>query len=229
VTVTTVPDSSLAQRADVVLAAPDAREESMVQTRSFTSMFLLAQAFASRLAGEHGTVEALRTLPDTLSSLIERVGDLPREIGADLSLQRFFFLGGGPLYGLAGEAMLKTKEMTLSWSEAYHPLEFRHGPMSVVNDATLVVGFVSDSGLAAERQVLRDMQALGARTLVLTEDTSPFEGSGANYVVELRSGHDTWKRAVLYLPLIQWIAYHRALAKGLDPDHPTNLKAVIEL
>jgi glucosamine 6-phosphate synthetase-like amidotransferase/phosphosugar isomerase protein len=29
--------------------------------------------------------------------------------------------------------------------------------------------------------------------------------------------------------VIQRLAYHRAVAKGLDPDRPTNLKAVVEL
>jgi glucosamine 6-phosphate synthetase-like amidotransferase/phosphosugar isomerase protein len=28
---------------------------------------------------------------------------------------------------------------------------------------------------------------------------------------------------------LQRLAHHRAVAKGLDPDRPTNLKAVVEL
>jgi len=33
----------------------------------------------------------------------------------------------------------------------------------------------------------------------------------------------------MYLPLLQMIAYERSLSKGLDPDNPENLKAVVEL
>ena len=36
-------------------------------------------------------------------------------------------------------------------------------------------------------------------------------------------------RNVLYLPVLQLMAYYRAVAKGLDPDHPRNLSAVIRL
>lgn len=48
-------------------------------------------------------------------------------------------------------------------------------------------------------------------------------------VVSLKTGLDEWDRGAIYLPLIQWIAYYRAQAKGLNPDHPVNLSAVIEL
>jgi fructoselysine-6-P-deglycase FrlB-like protein len=38
-----------------------------------------------------------------------------------------------------------------------------------------------------------------------------------------------WERGALYLPFIHWMDYYRTLAKGLDPDKPTNLTAVVEL
>jgi glucosamine--fructose-6-phosphate aminotransferase (isomerizing) len=228
-TVTCYPESPLAQRADFALAAPDAQERSVAQTRSFTSMFLLTQALAAVLAGDSGRLERLRRLPDVLGGLVDRLGDLPQEWGRALDIERIFFLGGGPLYGLANEAMLKTKEMSLSHSEAYHPLEFRHGPMSLADEHTLVVGLLSDTGLAEELSVLKDMKELGARTLALAEDTSLFAGWQPDHVVELRSGLDEWERGPLYLPIVQRIAYHRALAKGLNPDRPRNLQAVVEL
>lgn len=49
------------------------------------------------------------------------------------------------------------------------------------------------------------------------------------YVVELESGLNEWERGALYLPFIHWMDYYRTLAKGLDPDQPTNLTAVVEL
>lgn len=229
VTITTQPESPLASSADYLLSADAAQEQSVAQTRSFTSMFILSQCLGGILAGDEAVVERLQKLPPALESLIDRSGALAKTLGEDDSLQRFFFLGGGPNYGLACEAMLKTKEMTRSWSEAFHPLEFRHGPMSVVDDHSLVVCFVSDSEQEAEVRVVRDMQKLGARILVLTEDASQADWSGIEYVVELKSGLKEWERGALYLPFIHWMDYYRTLAKGLDPDQPTNLSAVVEL
>ena len=133
IAVTTQPDSTLAKEADFVMAAAQAKENSVAQTRSFTSMFLLSQILSGALANDDTVAERLQALPDALETLLKENKNLLRQIGEDLSINRFFFLGGGPLYGLACEAMLKTKEMTCSWAEAYHPLEFRHGPMSVVD------------------------------------------------------------------------------------------------
>jgi len=229
VSITTHPDSPLAKASDHVLSADAAQELSVAQTCSFTSMFILSQCLAGLLGGDEGLVNRLEKLSPALNDLLERSGDLPCQLGEDESLQRFFFLGGGPYYGLACEAMLKTKEMTRSWAEAFHPLEFRHGPMSVVDDHTLVVCLVSDSEQEAEARVVRDMQKLGARILVLTDDASRMDWSGIEYVVELQSGLNEWERGALYLPFIHWMDYYRTLAKGLDPDQPVNLTAVVEL
>jgi glucosamine--fructose-6-phosphate aminotransferase (isomerizing) len=227
--VTCYPESPLVQQADFALVASDAQERSVAQTRSFTSMVLLTQALAAVLARDEEMLEHLQRLPDVLEDLVARLGDLPQRLGTDPIIERFFFLGGGPLYGLANEAMLKTKEMSLSYAEAYHPLEFRHGPMSMLNRHTLVAGFLSDAGLAEELRVLEEMQRLGARILALVEDASVLTGWQADHVVELRSGLDEWERGPLYPPVIQRLAYHRAVAKGLDPDRPNNLRAVVEL
>jgi glutamine---fructose-6-phosphate transaminase (isomerizing) len=224
------PDSDLVQAADFALLASDAQEASIAQTRSFSSMFLLTQALAGVLAEDEALVASLRKLPSVLTRLVERFGDIPKRLGADLDLERFYFLGGGPLYGLASEAMLKMKEMTLSYSEAYHPLEFRHGPMSMVNDQTLVIGLVSDSGQAETVQVLVDMQDLGAHILALAEDAHLCDPLGdAADVIALQSGVDGLARLPLMLPPLQHLAYHRAIAKGFDPDHPHNLTAVVSL
>jgi glutamine---fructose-6-phosphate transaminase (isomerizing) len=229
VAITCVPQTPLVERAGITLLAPRAQEQSVAQTRSFTSMALLGQALAGLLAGDTARLDRLRHLPAALVDLIARAGDLPRKIGADLGIERFFFLGNGPLYGIACEAMLKTKEMTCSWSEAYHTLEFRHGPMSVVDPSSLVVGLISDSAAKAEIKVLRHMKQLGARTLALAESAGDYDWTGVDQLVELRSGLGEWERGALYLPLIQWIAFYRALAKGLDPDKPVNLTQVIVL
>ncbi len=228
-TVTCYPQSTLAQQADFALVAPDAQEQSIAQTRSFTSMLLLTQALAAVLGRDEGMLERLRRLPGALEDVVDRLGDLPRRLGEDQDIERLFFLGGGPLYGLASEAMLKTKEMSLSYAEAYYPLEFRHGPMSMVNGHTLVVGFLSDTALMEELRVLQDMQGLGACTLALVEDGSAFADWQPDHIVELRSGLEEWERGLLYLPALQRLAYHRAVARGLDPDRPTNLKAVVKL
>lgn len=229
VTITCVPGTPMIEGSDVVLLADDAQEESVAQTRSFSSMAILCQVLVALLADDRSRLHALAPLPRLLDDLLARAGDLPARLGNNLACDRFFYLGSGAFYGFACEAMLKTKEMTVSWSEAYHTLEFRHGPMSVVAPSALVVGMISDTAAEAEIAVLRQMAKLGAQTLAICEQKGALDWSGIDEVLELRSGLDEWQRPVLLLPVIQWLALHRALAKQLDPDNPQNLTQVVVL
>lgn len=229
VTITCVPNTPMIEKADITLLSASAQEISVAQTRSFTSMVLMAQALTAILKGDRARFDSLRALPELLRKLLAQVGDLPEQLGGDLTLDRFFYLGNGAAYGIACEAMLKTKEMTTSWSEAYHVLEFRHGPMSVVASSALVVGILSDSATDAEIAVLRQMKGLGGRTLAFCENRGSHDWSGVDWVIELGSGLDEGQRPVLCLPVIQWLALYRALARGVDPDNPQNLSQVIVL
>lgn len=217
--------SPLVQESDLALVAAEGKEESIVQTRSFTSMLLLAQAGVWVLA--HGEPPD-DTLPAAGDRLLREYQGLAQGLGEDLTLERFFFLGSGPQYGLACEAALKMKEMSLSHAEAFHFMEFRHGPMSLVDRATLVVGLLSERAWDYEVEVLREMRTLGARTLALAEGP----GNGplpADYHAFFASGVPEPLRGVLYIPLLQWMACCRALRKGLNPDLPKHLSAVVVL
>jgi glucosamine--fructose-6-phosphate aminotransferase (isomerizing) len=112
------------------------------------------------------------------------------------------------------------KEMTLTHSEPFHFLEFRHGPMSMVDESTLVVGLLSDSNRVHEAKVLSEMEGLGGTVASLGE-------SEADICFE--SGIPESVHGVLYLPVLQLMAFHRSLAKGLDPDRPAHLTAVVKL
>ena len=229
VAVTCHPDSAVARQADLVLAIPGAREASMAQTRSFAGMLLLCQVAIGQLAGDDGIAARLRVLPGMGRRILDEYDSLAADLGQRMAFHRFFFLGNGPCYGLASEAMLKMKEMSLSDSEAYHTLEFRHGPKSMVDPETVVVGLLSDEARAQESTVLAEMRGLGAQLLVLDDQDQMADSVSEAYRVQLASGLPTADRLVLYLPVLQLLAYHRSMAKGLNPDEPRNLTAVVTL
>jgi len=112
------------------------------------------------------------------------------------------------------------KEMSLTHSEAFHFLEFRHGPKSMVNQNTLVVGLVSEANAKYEIAVLEDVRALGAEIIAMGEH---------NAEVSFNSGLEEVMRNILYLPFGQMLAYERSMAKGFDPDRPEHLDQVVRL
>lgn len=221
-TVTCYPDRELAQIADWVLAVPDAQEESIAQTRSFSSMLVSLIWLLKR--GETAPADRLAA---AAQGMIDQYQSLAEQLGSNAELQRFFFLGNGPLYGLASEAMLKMKEMSLSYSEAYHFLEFRHGPMSMADSSALVIGLIGAEHQAQEMRVLEDMRGLGATTLGIM--MTPGTARGMDHVVQVHTDLPALWQGPLYLPFLQLVGYYRSLAKGLNPDRPNNLNAVVVL
>ena len=206
-------DKPLNAFATISLVAPQGQEVSVAQTRSFSAMLVMAEQLASVLSGEpvqsnlydaHG-----RGYVEASLQLAERYVDAGR-------YTRYFCLGSGPRYGIAAEAMLKMKEMSLTSAEPFHVMEFRHGPKSMVDAETVVIGLLSDTAWSAEMAVLEEMRALGATAIAIGGR------SEADVVIE--------KTSLVYLmPVLQWLARQRAVAKGIDPDHPRNLEQVVHL
>ena len=221
-------DSSLSQTADFTLFAREAQEIGLAQTRSFTSMLILTQGFIHTLAGKPLSA-AFRTLPEKGQRLLDQYSDFAQTFGSEMSQKfgRTFFLGGGANYGIACEVMLKMKEMSLTLSEAYHFMEFRHGPMSMANPETLIVGLVSEAAFDYEAAVLAEMRQKGATVLAITPRTLPTES--ADHQVILPEGLTDLERLPLYLPVLHRMIYAHTVRKGLNPDLPNNLTAVINL
>jgi len=220
VAITNYGDQPLAGLADVALVIKKGQEQSVAQTRSFTSMFVTAAALCLLAGGRETEYQSMRQLPAAGGKLMAEYDVLAQKFGANLAFDRFYFLGSGTRYGLACEANLKMKEMSLTHSEPFHFLEFRHGPMSMVTENAVIVGLVSEKNFHYEQAVLNEMQALGGNILALGEN---------GLDVRFNSGIPEAGRTILFLPVLQLMAFYRSLAKGLNPDYPKNLAGVVKL
>ncbi len=220
--------SALAVASDQTIEVAQGREESFAQTRSFAAMLMASQALAALVAGDVPLAGQLAALPGLAEGIIARSTPLARRFGADESIRRITYLGSGPLYGLASEATVKMKEMSLSPAEPYHFMEFRHGPMSLVDGEHLVVALLSEGMREYELSVLQDLRTRGARIVVVGNNLG---GAASAYDGALDLGTRLSERAcpVLYLPFLQLLAYYRAMGRGLNPDRPRNVTMAIKL
>jgi glucosamine--fructose-6-phosphate aminotransferase (isomerizing) len=126
---------------------------------------------------------------------------------------------------MACEATLKMKEMSITHSEAFHFLEFRHGPKALVDEHTMVVGLMGAEHFHHEAAVITEMAEMGAKTVTI----APGKDNAGHVTVHLPDNLPAWTMPVLYLPVLQSMAYARSMDKGLDPDNPRNLSAVVFL
>ncbi|MFJ3658587.1 SIS domain-containing protein [Streptomyces nigra] len=178
--ITADPDTPVITVADDVVVLDYADERSVVQTRFATTALTLLRAHLGRHP-ETAVADARTALAD----------DLPE--GLVVSSQ-FTFLGRGWTVGLANEAALKMREASLSWTEAYPAMEYRHGPISVTTTGTATWMFgEAPEGLAEQ------VRATGAHWI---------EGRLDPLAELVRA---------------QRLAVAVAAARGLDPDRPRHL------
>jgi glucosamine--fructose-6-phosphate aminotransferase (isomerizing) len=219
--------SSLHSLADVAVSIPNATEQSMAQTRSFSAMLIETLGAIAHGARRPDMAAELAGLPDQAQTLIRRAYAPIRDLAAR-GFRQVYVLGSGARHGLANEGALKMKEMSLTAAEPFHFLEFRHGPQSMADRETLVIGLVSAGACGAETQVLREMRALGAGVLAITP--RPIGGDDPAYVeMAIDPALSEFAALPCYMPPLQLAAYHQAMRKGVDCDAPRNLKHYIEL
>ena len=216
--------SELDEVADVTILSPEGSEESVVMTKSYSSMLVAFEYLANLVATGDESTATLDGLATESQSVLDQAEPIAEELGRQTDLEKSFFLGTGEYYGLALEGMLKFEEMTLSWTKAYPSLEFRHGPQSIAGEDTLVTMLVPERRADLHRGLIEDIGDLGAtRFLIGTESALDGLEAEARITVPQRDVGQT----ALHAPPLQYLAYYRAVARGLNPDRPKNLSQVV--
>lgn len=208
------------------LYIPGIQENSIVMTSSFSVMLYAAMFFAAAMAGNSQVLEQLDRLPEDAGANMAGFSAKMKPLAeASTGMKVFIGLGSGIHYGLAGEASIKVKEMTLTPSECYYSLEYRHGPISIADERTVVAYYVSENTCEEDAKLIGELKALGARIIALGCVTEEIQKTAD---VSFRSALcECASLPELIIPL-QYFGAYLAIARGLDPDAPKNLsKAII--
>jgi glucosamine--fructose-6-phosphate aminotransferase (isomerizing) len=220
---------ALEKLVSLTITLPAADEKSTVMTRSFTSMLLTLQSLASLLGKKSEDSDALGSISEVTKRVLQTLPDRIRDFAARHQFVDYVCLGQGPFYGLACEYALKVTEMSVSCAQAFHTLEFRHGPKSIVGPETLLVFLLSERGCAAESDVLEEMKSLGGTTMVVANRANERVTAAADILVELSVDGPELVRLAPSLVPGQLLGLYTGLKKGLDPDSPRNLSRAVIL
>ena len=222
-------ESRLSKKVSYRFIIEEAIEKSVVTTKSFSGMLLIAQLFAALKAEDRKYQVELSKLPKICAGNIKKYNDYIKNIANNSELKAFVFLGSGPLYGIACEGMLKMKEMALVPSDAFHTLEYRHGPKSIVKKNILITQFISDTARKEEISLLKEVKELGGTTFVICDKADNSISEYADYLVETKTGLDEYARSVAFIPFVQLLGYYKAVSQGIDTDKPRHLTHYVEL
>lgn len=232
IAIVNVVGSSIAREADCTLYTWAGPEIAVATTKAYSTQ--LAACYL--LATEFGRVR--NTLPEgDYERLVAELEALPEKIEKTLSdkerIQWFaskyanardaFFIGRGLDYAVALEGSLKFKEISYIHSEAFAAGEMKHGPISLIEQGSLVVGVLTQPDLY-EKSVSNMVEAKsrGAFLMGLTAYGNYSMEDTAGFTVYVPKTDPHFATSLSVIPL-QLLAYYVSCAKGLDVDKPRNL------
>ena len=210
----------------------EVNDRGLAMTSSFSNMVIVAQALAHfrSLSSYRPLVESLST---SASTLLPRAMSVCERI-VDDGFSKVCFLGTGTLKGAAIESALKVLELTsgrvIGLSESF--LGLRHGPLSAIDEDTLVVGFLSgdERRRGFEIDLLEEIcdKKLTAKCLVVTPTSS---ANGLAFLKNVLSFELSDPRSDVYLPPLfvlvgQCLGLFASLREGLRPDEPSPKGAI---
>src|SRR5580704_15079672 len=227
--ITCAQESPLEAVCDTTIVLRAADEKSTVMTRSFTSMLLSLQYLAARRCGNDLFVQSLSEMAEQFSEHIPPLAEEIESFVRKTIVDDYIFLGQGPFHGIAREAALKVMEMSCSYSQIFHALEFRHGPKAIVSPRTCLMFFISQSGQQAEIEVLQEMKELGGVTIAVCNNSNQKIHAASDLVLEMNLPENELVLLAPYIVPGQLLGFFTGVAKGLNPDQPKNLTRVVVL
>jgi len=228
--------SQIPRESDAVLYTHAGPEIGVAATKTFLAQVAACYLVGLALAQARGTKSpdevanefaALSRMPEAVAntlSLMQPVRELAQSIAQSKAV---LFLGRHIGYPVALEGALKLKELAYMHAEGFAAGELKHGAIALIEEGLPVVVTVPS---LKSRPVLhakmvsniREIQARGARTIIVAEEFDDTVAPFADYLIELPRVPDLFQPLVATIPM-QIIASEIARSRGYDIDKPRNL------
>ena len=224
--------SSIARASDTGIYIHVGPEIGVASTKAFTGQVTVLTLFALALGHEMGVIsqklyeehiEELACIPEKIKQILEH-NDYIRDLARTLTYARnTLYMGRGMNYPVALEGALKLKEISYIHAEGYPAAEMKHGPIALVDENMPVVFVATHHRLY--KKIISNIQEVIARNgriiAIVTEGDQEVKAL-SSFVIEIPETLETLVPLLSVIPL-QLIAYHVAVAKGLNVDQPRNL------
>ena len=229
--------AQIPRESDAVLYTHAGPEVGVAATKTFTAQVVacylvglaLAQTFGTKYADEVAREYAeLESSTAAVQRVLDAVVEPTRALARDLaSSKAVLFLGRHVGFPVALEGALKLKELAYMHAEGFAAGELKHGPIALIEqDLPVVVVMPSPKGRAILHQKLlsniREVQARGARTIVVAEEGDETVRPFAEHLIEVPAVSTLLQPLVSSVPL-QVFAAEVARTRGYDVDKPRNL------
>ena len=211
------------------LAGP---EISVATTKAYSAQLIAGYCLSMEFGHVRGQVDQeaydemlaeLETIPDKITKILEDRERIQWFASKQVAAQNIFFIGRGIDYAISMEGSLKLKEISYIHSEAYAAGELKHGTISLIEDGTLVIGVLTQSGLYEKTlSNMVECKSRGAYLMGLTSYGHYNIEDTADFTIYVPKTDEHFAASLAVVPL-QLLGYYVSVAKGLDVDKPRNL------
>jgi glucosamine--fructose-6-phosphate aminotransferase (isomerizing) len=231
--------STLMFGADTYIPMACGYEVSVPATKTYYSQNIIFAYLAARLGERNGTLDPseakslIKTLSDDLPRLtqdtIDRTGIQAKELARTLvDVKDMYCLGYGFTDGVAQEGALKIKEIVYNHCEGMYSSEFKHGPLSIVQDGYPVIFITTreDSWMVINH--LSEVRVRGGRTIIVGEyedKLKHYVDSDLDYMAVPIS--NLFLNPILDVIPLQLLSYFLSVDLGINPDLPRNLSKTL--
>ncbi len=225
--------SSIARDADDVLYTLAGFEIAVASTKAFSAQVVAMYLITLHIAQELGKIDdktfaeikcAMDKLPSQINDILTKaVPAIRKFVNKYITSKNVFYIGRGLDYVVGMEGSLKLKEIAYLHSEPYAAGELKHGPIALIEEATLVVGVVTQEALFDKtKSNIKEVKARGAKVLAIAMEGNRSIEEVADDVIYIPRTHWMLTSLLANIPQ-QLFAYYMALGLGLDIDKPRNL------
>ena len=227
-----VVGSSIAREADNVFYTLAGPEISVATTKAYSTQLIAAYLLALEFARARNEIDdekytalinEINTIPSKVEKILEDKDRIQWFASKLIGVKDAFFIGRGIDYAISLEGSLKMKEISYIHSEAYAAGELKHGPISLIEDGTIVFALVTQQNLY-EKTVsnMVEVKSRGAHLFGLTTYGNYAMEDIADFTVYIPKINPLFAGSLAVVPL-QLMGYYVSVAKGFDVDKPRNL------
>ncbi len=207
----------------------------MATTKAYSTQLSVIYLLSLYISQCLGTVERaaydriyreLQAIPEKIEALLteEAISRVQYCASQYFNNRDVFYIGRNLDSATCLEGSLKLKEIAYLHSEAYAAGELKHGPISLIEDGTLVVAIATNPALFDKTMSnVKEVKARGAEVLGLTIERLAYGMQrDTDSVIAIPETDPILQPALSIIPL-QCLAYYIALMRGCDVDKPRNL------
>jgi glucosamine--fructose-6-phosphate aminotransferase (isomerizing) len=206
-------------------------EIGVASTKAFSSQLTVLSLITLMIAG------ARRVSADKLSKMVRELEELPKKVAEVLRLsgtikliaeefktaRNFMYMGRGSNFPVALEGALKLKEISYIHAEGYPAAEMKHGPIALIDEYMPVVVIAPQDAIYDKvMSNIQEVKARKGRLIVVTNEDNLDLDHIAEFVVKVPRTYGFFGPIINVVPL-QLLAYHIAVARGVNVDQPRNL------